>query len=84
MYTHTGVVIYTGEDTKIRQNVKRDEARVLKSSAMRMVDQGIIGMLSLQLFLCVVGGANAPPPPRLRRLSSRRPQRPAPPTITTD
>jgi len=50
-----GVVAYTGEDTKIRCNVKQKK-KLLKSTIFRMVDKCILGMMAVQFILCFIGG----------------------------
>lgn len=47
-----GLVLYTGEDTKIRKNNTTDRPRVPKSSVSKKIDQFLILMFILQFCLC--------------------------------
>jgi phospholipid-translocating P-type ATPase (flippase) len=47
-----GIVVYTGEDSKIRCNLNQQKHRLPKSSVMKTVDRGYIYMVILQIFMC--------------------------------
>ena len=49
--------MYTGEDTKVRCNGRVDKKRLARSSIMKVVDRCILGMLVLQVSLCIIGAA---------------------------
>lgn len=57
-----GLVVYTGSDTKIRQNVQQSRmnrkwyqrSEQKKSAVFRLVDAFLIGMLCLQLLFCFI------------------------------
>ena len=52
-----GLVVYTGNDTKIqRSNLDGERPKVKVSRIMRMVDTLLKAMLALQVALCMLGG----------------------------
>ena len=52
-----GLVLYTGEESKIRQNSRdRANARIKRSSIERLMNQQIYIMFALQVCFCFVGG----------------------------
>lgn len=52
-----GLVVYTGNDTKIQQsNSNGEKVLVKRSRIMRSVDRYLVGMLLAQIALCFIGG----------------------------